>query len=408
VKLAILTQYYPPEIGAPQARLSALAHAFARRGHTVTVLTAMPSYPAGKLQPGYGGAFRHERHDGVRVIRTLVYPTQDPGLIRRLASYLSFTLSSAIVGAAALAPADYLLVESPPLLLGLTGMWLSRLKRARLVFNVSDLWPESAVRLGVVRAGGAAHRLGGWLEALCYRHAWLVTGQSTGIVRDIADRFPKTPTFHLSNAVDTAVFHPDRSTAAARALLHSQPGAGRCVALYAGLHGLAQGLAQLLDAAASLPPQCDLDVVLMGDGPEKARLMTQARERGLRRLRFLDARPHEDMPALLATADIVIVPLLRDLPGAVPSKLYEAMAAARPVVLVAEGEPARIVTEHRAGLVIRPQDAAGLAQALATLAGDPTLRRTLGQNGRAAAVALFDRATIADRFIEFLECRRAS
>ena len=403
MKLAILTQYYPPEIGAPQARLSALAREFARRGHSVSVLTAMPSYPTGRIQPGYGGAWRRDRQDGVSVIRTLVYPTQDPGFPRRLANYLSFTLSSALVGTACLESPDYLLVESPPLFLGLTGLWLSRLKRARLVFNVSDLWPESAVRLGLLRAGSLAHRLAAWLESLCYRRAWLVTGQSAEIVGDVTARFPTCETFHLSNGVDTTAFAPERATAAARALLGTAPG---CVALYAGLHGLAQGLDQLLDAVEALPPESDLRLVLMGDGPEKARLLQRARARDLHRVTFLDPRPHGEMPAVLAAADLVIVPLLRHLPGAVPSKLYEAMASARPVVLLAEGEAARIVTEHQAGIVVRPQDGVGLIHALRTLAANASLRRTLGANGRAAAVRHFDRAAIVTNFIEFLECRR--
>lgn len=398
--LAILTQYYPPEVGAPQGRLSGLAREFARHGHTVTVLTAMPSYPTGKILQGYGGLLRREERDGVRVIRTFIYPTQDPHLPRRLANYFSFVLSAATVGAACVGSPDYLLVESPPLFLGLTGLWLSWLTGARMVFNVSDLWPESAVRLGMVRAGSIGHRLSMWLESVCYRHAWLVTGQSAEIVADISARFPGCPTFHLSNGVDTQTFGPDRASTVSRGVLGN---GGTCIALYAGLHGTAQGLDQLLDAAADLPPDCDLQLVLMGDGPQKATLVDNARQRRIGRVRFLDLHPHCEMPAILATADILVVPLLRYLPGAVPSKLYEAMASARPVVLVAEGEAGAIVAQHKAGIVVHPQDGVGLANALRALSANPRLRDQLGANGRAAAVAHFDRTRIAGAFIDFLE-----
>jgi glycosyltransferase involved in cell wall biosynthesis len=402
VKLAILSQYYPPEVGAPQARLSGLAREFVRRGHAVTVLTAMPNYPTGKIQPGYHGLLRREEHDGMSVIRTPIYPTQSPGFVRRLASYFSFMLSSAAVGTACLGSPHYLLVESPPLFLGLTGLWLSRLKRARMVFNVSDLWPESAVRLGILRAGSATHSLSAGLESFLYRHAWLVTGQSREIVSDISARFPACETFHLPNAVDTETFHPERATKAASALL----GNGEtCRALYAGLHGLAQGLSQVLDAAEGLPTDCDLRFVLMGDGPEKGRLVAQARERRIERVRFLDPRPHGEMPAVLAAADILIVPLLRELPGAVPSKLYEAMASGRPVILVARGEAARIVENHRAGLVVAPGDLGGLVNACRILVADEALRRRLGANGRAAAVQHYDRTRSTARFIDLLEQR---
>ena len=197
MKLAILTQYYPPEVGAPQSRLLALAREFVRRGHQVSVLTAMPNYPTGTLHRGYRRMFLREERDGVRVIRTFIWPTQQTGLVPRLASYFSFVLSAALFGSIYLDAPDYILVESPPLFLGLTGVLLSRLKRARMVFNVSDLWPESAVRLGLLRPGSAAYRLGASLERFCYRHAWLVTGQSAEIVSDIRARFARCNTVHL-------------------------------------------------------------------------------------------------------------------------------------------------------------------------------------------------------------------
>jgi len=400
VKLAILTQYYPPEVGAPQSRLSALARAFVRRGHQVTVLTAMPNYPTGRIHKGYGGLWRLEMRDGVRVQRTFIWPTQKTDVPRRLASYGSFLLSAAVAGAVRLDAPDYLLVESPPLFLGLTAVLLSRLKRARLIFNVSDLWPESAVRLGLVRRGSAMHRLSASLERFCYRNAWLVTGQSVEIVSDIAARFPDCKTLHLSNGVDTQVFGPNNATPAAWEVLGKN---GRCIALYAGLHGLAQGLELLVDAAASLPSSANLEMVLLGDGPTKRPVVDRVRARQIPRVRFLGARPHAEMPAILAAADVLLVPLLRYIPGAVPSKLYEAMATGRPVVLIGEGEAARIVREHDAGIVVAPGDLPGLVQALSLLSSDPDLRGRLGGNGRAAAVRFFERSRVATTLIELLE-----
>lgn len=406
MKLAILTQYYPPEIGAPQRRLSSLAGHFVKAGHEVDVLTAMPNYPLGRLHPGYGGVSRREVIGGVNVLRTFIYPTQKTDYPRRLANYFSFVLSSAVIGTGALPRPDYLLVESPPLFLGLSGVWLSRAKRTRLIFNVSDLWPESAVRLGVVRQGSAVHRVSTRLEEYCYRRAWLITGQSQEIVASIAERVPDRPTYHLSNGVDCAAFGPERATREARAVLAGED--GRCVALYAGLHGMAQGLHQLLGAADALRTECGPDLVLVGDGPLKGELRQEARSRGLERVRFLDARPAEELPPLLAAADILVVPLGLGIPGAVPSKLYEAMASGRPVVLVASGEAAAIVRRHRAGIVVAPGDLAGLATALRTLRDQPALRAELGANGRRAAEQHFDRAAIARRFIALLEANLAA
>jgi len=259
------------------------------------------------------------------------------------------------------------------------------------------------VRLGAVSEGWGL-RLAQALEAFCYRKAWLVTGQSQEILASIRDRFPSVRLYHLSNGVDTDVFVPDRRSAAARAqLLDGSGSEGTCIALYAGLHGLAQGLDQILDAASDVRDVDDLVIVLVGDGPEKERLKARSRELDLPRLRFLDSRPREEMPELLASADIALVPLRMSLPGAVPSKIYEAMGAAVPILLVAGGEAAELVRRSSAGRVVAPGDIEGIAGTLRELASDAACRAALGRAGRLAAVNEFDRRRIAGRFIEQLE-----
>ena len=400
MRLLIVTQYYPPETGAPQARLSELASHFVNGGHSVTVLTAMPNYPLGKIYPGYGGFFRQEQKNGVKILRTFIYPTQSASFLPRLTNYFSFAFSSALLGSMVLPRSDYLLVESPPLFTGLPGVWLSKLKSARLIFNVSDLWPESAVRLGVLRADSLVCRMSAWLESFCYRSAWLITGQSKTILANISERFPERPTFHLSNGVDTALFKPDRATVETHA---SSIDDGKTIVLYAGLHGIAQGLEQLVEAAEVLRHEPGLRFVFVGDGPEKRNLLQAARERGLDNILFQEARSAAEIPALVAAAHIIVVPLKMYIPGAVPSKLYEAMASGRPVVLIAEGEAADIVRQYQAGIIVKPGDIRSLVCAIRTLQKQPSLRRTLGHNGRRAAEENFDRGAIARRFIERLE-----
>jgi colanic acid biosynthesis glycosyl transferase WcaI len=403
VKLIILTQYYPPEIGAPQNRLSNLAANFTAAGHEVTVATAMPNYPAGKIQEGYGGLLRRERVNGVEIIRTFIYPSQSAALLPRLLNYFSFVFSSAILGVFLLKRSEFLMVESPPLFLGMAAIWLSRLKRAKLIFNVSDLWPESAVRVGVIRPGGLMHRLGQRLESFCYRRAWLVTGQSKGILQDIESRFPQQKTFLLSNGSDTRVFHPAKRTDAARARLTSSD---EFVVLYAGLHGLAQGLDQILAAASELKSQPGYRFVFIGDGPHKQKLMAQAENAKLHNVTFLDSMPHPEIPALLASADLIVVPLGMHIPGAVPSKLYEAMASGRPIVLIASGEAADIVHRYQAGIVVAPADRSSLVQAIQEMRQNPESAGRFAVNARAAAVEHFDRTEIANSFIEYLRSGR--
>jgi glycosyltransferase involved in cell wall biosynthesis len=394
MKIALLTQYYPPEIGAPQGRLSSLAKALVKRGHTVFVLTAMPNYPLGRTYEGYGGCFRREELAGVQVIRTMIYPTKSVARVKRLASYGSFVVSSAIAGAMALPKLDYLLTESPPLFLGLTGYLLSRLKSAKSIFNVSDLWPESAVRLGII-GDGPALRVAERLESFCYRKAWLVTGQSREILEDIQKRFPKTNAYHLSNGTDSSTWCSGTQAESTQ----NQT----CMVIYAGLHGIAQGLDQVIAAAHKLKQDTDIKFVLVGDGPDKKKLMETSQQMGLTNVSFLDPRPAAEVRSLLLSADIGVVPLKGRIPGAVPSKLYEVMGAGLPVVLVADGEPATIVRENKAGIVVAPGDVEGLANALRQLAHDKTLRESLGRRGVEAVNKHFDRRKIHDSFVDYLE-----
>ncbi|PYT92578.1 MAG: glycosyltransferase WbuB [Acidobacteria bacterium] len=399
MKIVVHTQYFPPEIGAAPNRLSALVQGLTSAGHEVTVLTAMPNYPMGRYHPGYGGLVRRENHNGSAVIRTFIYPTQSAGMAKRLLCYFSFVFSSVVLGGLLLDEPDYILTESPPLFLGISGFLLSRWKRARWIFNVSDLWPESVVRLGALKPG-LALRLSEWLEAFYYRHAWLVSGQSSEIVQNIKKRFPSVPTFYLPNGVDTQNFRPDCGTPEARALLRSKPG---CLVLYAGLHGLAQGLEQIIEAADQLRDDSSISFVLVGDGPVKRALVTEAEARGLTNIKFLDPVPQDQMSALVAAADIVLVPLKMHIPGAVPSKLYEAMSSGRALVAIASGEAADIVSRNKVGVVVAPGDTQGLTRSLLDLARNSSYREQLGVQARRAAIAQFDRSVTIARFVRCLE-----
>jgi colanic acid biosynthesis glycosyl transferase WcaI len=399
MKILIHTQYYPPEMGAPQARLSELARGLKRRGFEVTVLTAMPNYPTGKIYPGYRGIFQIEEIDSIKVIRTAIFPSQKAAFLPRLFSYFSFVVSSFLLGLKSIGTPDVIITESPPLFLGISGYLLSRLCKSRWIFNVSDLWPESAVQLGIVRRGGLVHKISSALETYFYRKAWAVTGQSATILEDIHRRFPQMVSFHLSNGVDPDRFCPNGNNHPWR----KQMGLDGCtIALYAGLHGLAQGLEQILLASEELNDLENLRILLIGDGPEKQSLQNHACKMNLSNVNFLDALPHKEMPGVISAADICIVPLKTDLTGAVPSKLYEAMGCGKPVVLVADGEAARIVSDAQCGIVVKPGDKRGLATALRYLSLHGEERERMGWAGRQAVLMKYSRETIIERFAKFL------
>ena len=396
MKVIIHTQYFAPEAGAPQARLLQLAKGLQQAGHEVRVLTAMPNYPTGRIYPGYGGIRRRERIQGIDVTRSFIYASRRFSFTSRLASYFSFVVSSLVVGLLSFGRADFVITESPPLFLGIAGYLLSRALRARWVFNVSDLWPESAVELGVVKRGSLGHRLAESLEGFCYRKAWLVSGQSSTIVETIKARCAPSRTYHLSNGVDPSVFCPAGVGDASP--FHRD----RVTAIYAGLHGLAQGLDQVIEAAALLKDLDRLDFVLIGDGPSKPQLVALSRTKQVKNVSFRDPLPASSIPSVIAAADICIVPLVAHLTGAVPSKLYEAMACAKPIVLVAAGEAADIVRRTGTGIVVSPGDVEGLANAIRHLSTHAEERMMMGRLGRQAALTTFNRPRIVDDFVGYL------
>ena len=292
---------------------------------------------------------------------------------------------------------DYLLTESPPLFLGISGFLLSRIKGAKWIFNVSDLWPKSAVRLGILKQG-VFLQLAKGLEAFCYRKAWLVTGQTESILADIKHRFPSVDTYHLSNGVAIEKFGPEKYN---KSLHEELAPNGELLLFYGGLHGLAQGLDQILHAAQYSPE--GVRFIFLGDGPEKEQLIGLANQLVLTNVDFLDPVPKDRMPGFLASVDICLVPLKVNLPGAVPSKLYEAMASAKPVILIAEGEAREIVERNEVGLVANPGDIPGIISTIEILVEDPDLRNKLGDNGRKTALEHYSRAIIIQKFSEYLK-----
>jgi colanic acid biosynthesis glycosyl transferase WcaI len=398
LKALILTQYFPPEMGAPQARLSELGERLIDLGWEVEALTSLPNYPTGRVFPGYPSRRPAVESVGrIRTVRVPLLPSQT-GFVKRLACYFSFAASAAWHGPRLCARPDVLFVESPPLFIGLAARRLARRWRCPYVLNVSDLWPRSAIEMGVVKPG-LATRLAERLELSLYRGAAGVTGQSEEIAESVAARSPGTPVEVITNGVDPARFGPDKADAAARALIGLEPGP---VFLYAGLLGLAQGLDQILDVAASLPAEIPGRCVLVGEGPVREALQARIDQQGIGRVRLVPAQPRERIPALLAAADVAVATLGMRLQGAVPSKIYEAMAAARPLLLVAEGEAARRVEQAKCGLTVRPGDLDGAREAWIRLATDPDLRARLGAAGRQAAETTYDRARIAGRLDRFL------
>jgi colanic acid biosynthesis glycosyl transferase WcaI len=345
-----------------------------RRGHSVTVLTGMPNYPDGVIPPEYRGSWRKiEWLDGIRVVRTAVYPAPNRGFGKRLINHTSFALSS-LSALRAVGPTDVIYAETPPLFTAAAAVVIARGLKARLLLNVSDLWPESAVQLGMLN-NRFAIRLAELIERFAYRFSDTVTVPTPGMRRILLDRgYGEDKVKLLPNAVDTDRFSHEPSTASEL-----------CRAMYCGTVGLAQGVGTLLAAAELLErDHAPIEVIVVGDGAERVELEDQARRSGLKRVSFEGSVSRDEVPQRIASANLTIM-TLRDLPlfeDALPTKLLEYMAAGRPVVAGASGQAARLLEEVGAGIACPPENPEALAEAISRLASDPKLAQEMGARGR--------------------------
>ena len=310
MKLLVITQYFPPEMGAPQARLYELARRLKGMGHEITVLTAMPNYPTGSIFDGYRGKVRKtETLDGMKVVRTCLYPSKSSRTLPRLLSYLSFGISSALFGVWGLGKQDVVLIESPPLFLVPFALFVSKVVRGKAVMMVSDIWPDIIIRMGHASESSASVKAMFRLEKYAYKHSYAVALTNPGAADQIRQRFPdiKNVTV-ISNGVDTAMFSPQLRNDDIRSGLGA---AGDDFLVgYCGLHGLAQGLEVILDAAALLKDRSNIKIIMIGDGPTKDELVRKADELDLDNLTFYDRRPKTEMPGILASLDASLIPLL--------------------------------------------------------------------------------------------------
>jgi hypothetical protein len=389
-----LTHYFPPEAGAPQARIDLLARTLAARGVQVTVHTGFPHYPSGVVTAPYRNRpWRRENRDGISIVRSAVYPAANQGFARRLADHASLAVS-ALATAPQSGPADVVVGETPPLFTAAAGVAYAVVKRAAYVVNVADRWPASAVALGALRNPRAIAAASA-LERFVYDHADLIVAPTQGIVDELA-RVPEAATKarRLWPVVDLDRFDPRPRRA--------DPGPPLEL-LYAGTLGLAQGLEVLVRASALAGPNV-VQTTIAGDGADAGRLRALVRKERVANVRVLGAVPAARVPELYADADAGAV-LLRDLEifrGALPTKMLETMAAGRPLLLAARGESAQLVRDAGAGIVVAPGDAEGFAQACRRLQSDPDLRLTLGHAGRAYAEAHFGAQRAADAWAEQL------
>ncbi len=405
MRILYLSQYFPPEVGATQTRAHEMAAGLIRAGHQVTMLTEVPNHPQGIIRPGYRGCFWvREQLDGIDVIRVWVKTSPVKTLRTRLAFYLSYMVNATLAGLLlARGRYDVLYATSPPLFVGGTALALSFSRRIPMAFEVRDLWPESAVALGEVNNPRFV-RWATWLEEACYRRARRVVIVTKGIRARLVERgFPAEKLALIPNGANTDLFRPQPDDG--QSLRRELGLDDQFLLIYAGIHGIAQGLEVVLHAARQLADDPRFHFLFVGDGPCKADLVKLKQDMALPNVTMLDSQPREAIPAYLSAADVALIPLRRlDLfKSAVPSKMFDAWACGCPIILSIDGEARQVLERAQAGVFIPPESPKAMADAIRTLAADRERCQGYGANGRRLVEQYYSRQAQAQRLTELLE-----
>jgi len=407
VRILFLSHYFPPEVNAPANRTFEHARQWVRDGHDVTVITGVPNHPRGELFPGYANRWlQHEEIEGIHVLRTWMYLTANEGFVRRTLNYLFFALTAVLASLRATRP-DVVIATSPQFFCGCAGAIVAALKRRPFVLEVRDLWPDSIVELGQLRTRWIITALR-HLETWLYRRAAGIVVNARAFIEHIAGcGVPRERIALIYNGIDPALFHPRPKD---DALLNQHRLQGKFVVAYMGTLGLAHGLTTLLEAAEKLRGRPEIVFLLLGDGADRAHLERETEVRSLKNVRLLGLRPRHEIPAWIASCDLLLV-LLRDLPvfrTVIPSKLFEYLAQERPVILaVPSGEICELVSEARAAYVVEPEKSTSLVQAIEQCRRDPAGAQAQARNGREWVEQHFNRTRLAREMARFLETRAA-
>jgi glycosyltransferase involved in cell wall biosynthesis len=384
-----------------------LARYLAGRGHRVTVIASRVSYLTGaplRLPPSSPKMGGEQDGGGVRVLRAYTYSALHKSFVHRVFGFFSFMASSFFLGLG-VRGVDLVWGTSPPIFQGVTAWLLARIKGVPFLFEVRDLWPKFAMAVGVLR-DPLLIRMSLWLERFLYRRADRVMVNSPGYVAHVSGLGARRADL-VPNGADPEMFDPaDKGTAFRSRCVANGERRGKFIVLYAGAHGMSNDLGIVLDSAGLLAESDpDVQIVFLGDGKEKPALEKRAAELRLANVTFLPPLPKSEMAAALAGADacLAILKPIDEYKTTYPNKVFDYMAAGRPVVLAIDGVIREVVEAAGCGVFARPGDPAALAEAILVLAMDRKKARLMGLKGRRYLEEHFSREKMAEQLTSILE-----
>lgn len=407
MKIAVYSHYFVPEIGAPSARIYDLAREWLRGGHRVDVATCFPNHPTGKLYPGYRSRlYAHEVLDGIDVHRHWTYVTPNKGFLKKTIGHVSL-LPSSLLFAGRIGTPDAIIGTSPTFFAAIAAREVARRRGVPFIMEVRDLWPAVFVDLGVLK-NRTMIRMLERLELWLYRSATRVVTVTESFRQDLIRRgIPGEKVVTIPNGANVEFWDASRDD---RGLRERHGLNGRFVVLYIGAHGVSQALASILESAAMLRGDDRIRFVFVGEGAEKEQLVARAREQRLENVLFLDPVGKDEVKDFYAMADACLVPL-RDIPlfeTFIPSKMFEMMAMARPIIASVRGEAASILERSGGALVVPPEDSAAIAAAVQQLAASPDAGDSMGRAAREFVIRHYSRHALAETYVRTLQDAIAS
>ncbi len=402
MRILFLTHYFPPEVNAPASRTYEHSKRWVRDGNHVAVLTCVPNHPQGELYPGYKNKiFQKEKIDGIDVYRVWTYLAPNKGFLKRTLNYLVYAKIAVLVSPL-LPKTDVVISTSPQFFCGLAGFFVSRLKRVPWILEIRDLWPESIIAVGAIKNAGVIQILER-LERFAYEKADKIISVTDSFKRHMVRRgVDASKIAVIKNGVDLSLFNPVPK----KNEISEQLGiSDKFVVSYFGTHGMAHGLQVVIQAAKKLEDRDDIVFLLVGDGAERQHLLRLKRQMRVKNLLMLPQVEKSKMPLLWGSSDVSMVLLKKDelFKTVIPSKMFEAMAMKKPIILGVEGESRKILIESEAGICIEPESADELADAVLKFYEDERLIESMGEKGRAFVEKNFNRDMLANRYLTSIE-----
>jgi len=384
--------------------MSTLADEFVARGHQVTVLTSVPHYDADRSWPEFSGKrIYKECSESMEIIRISTHAAADrSSIFQRILNYGSFSALSFYCGAL-LPKHDVILVPSPPLSNGVIAELLSMLRGTPFVYNVQDIWPDVAIRAGVLRSRiiiGLLRRM----ERFVYKSAAGIAVISDGFRRNLLEKgVPDEKISVIPNFIDIDFVTPQPK---ANAFSHKFGLTDKFVVLFAGNMGFSQGLETVIDAARILKDVPEIQFLMVGNGAGRSNAEQYLRSLSLENVRFLPFQPHEDLPNMYGASDLCLIPLRRGFTSdSVPCKVFTIMAAGKPAVASVDpdSDTWRLLQRAKCGKCATPEDAQAIAAAILHYYRNPAAAREEGRNARRFVELEFDPATLAENYLDALE-----